>query len=113
MLSDYPHPYEDYWIFKHKEETKRLSFIFALGTGYLTGGGMFAGHELIHLKEGYNKFLGSFTMLVSYNAHFWDEHVKGHHKYVSTLEDPCFPPVGRNFYYALVHYYFYSHVTVF
>jgi alkane 1-monooxygenase len=62
-----------------------------------------AGHELIHYKEPIHKFVGSFIFIITFQSHFWDEHVKGHHKNVGTLEDPVFPPVGRNIYYAVIY----------
>jgi len=47
------------------------------------------GHELIHHREGYNKFLGTLATSKLMYCNFLDEHIKGHHKTVSTLEDPA------------------------
>ena len=113
LFSDKPHPFEDMWIFKNKPEGLVKQFIFALATAYLGGIGTAAGHELIHYKEGIHKFFGSLSYIISFNSHFWDEHVRGHHKYVGTLEDPVFPPVGRNIYFAIIHAYFKTHYTTF
>lgn len=47
------------------------------------------GHELIHHKETYNKVIGTWSSTKFMYSQFLDEHIKGHHKTVSTLEDPA------------------------
>ena len=34
-------------------------------------------------------------------SHFWDEHTKGHHKYIATPDDPVCHEMGTNFYLAI------------
>lgn len=58
-----------------------------------------------------DKVIGSLPYITSFNSHFHDEHTKGHHKYVATLDDPVFPPVGRNIYFAVIHSYIGTHIT--
>lgn len=50
------------------------------------------GHELIHCKDGWNKYLGLLPLWLGLYSHYLDEHVKGHHKFVGTSDDPAFPP---------------------
>jgi hypothetical protein len=47
------------------------------------------GHELIHHKEMHNKIIGTWSATKFMYSQFLDEHIKGHHKTVSTLEDPA------------------------
>lgn len=57
--------------------------------GYLAGLSAIAGHELLHKKEAHNKLIGTWTYTKFMYTHFIDEHIKGHHKSVATLEDPA------------------------
>jgi alkane 1-monooxygenase len=43
----------------------------------------------MHHKEFYNKVIGIFPLTKLMYTQFLDEHLKGHHKTVSTLEDPA------------------------
>jgi len=61
------------------------------------------GHELVHRKGFWHKFVGSLPFMTFFYTHFWDEHCNGHHKTVATPEDPVSAPKDRNFYRALVH----------
>lgn len=71
-----PQTYSDYFGF-----TLLLAFFGALNA--------VVGHELIHHKESHNKFLGTYACSRLMSCNFLDEHIKGHHKWVSTLEDPA------------------------
>jgi hypothetical protein len=66
---------------------------------------------MVHYKENVHKVFGSIPFSFLFYTHFHDEHVKGHHKTVSTLDDPVFPPIGRNVYYGIYHSFVYTHVT--
>ena len=57
--------------------------------GYFAGHNAIGGHELIHKKEWYNKAIGTWAYTKFMYTHFLDEHIKGHHKYIATLEDPA------------------------
>jgi len=57
-----------------------------------------AGHELIHKKEWYNKGIGTLAYAKFFYTHFFDEHVKGHHRYVATPEDPATSRRNEPFY---------------
>jgi len=47
------------------------------------------GHELLHKKEAYNKVIGTWAYTKLMYSHFFDEHIKGHHKTLGTPEDPA------------------------
>lgn len=56
------------------------------------------GHELIHRRSAYNKFIGQWTMTKILYSHFLDEHLKGHHRTVATAEDPATARMGESLY---------------
>lgn len=67
------------------------SILFAsVGTGLQSGiSGINVAHELIHRKSSFWKLLGIWNLLIVNYAHFYVEHVKGHHKWVGTKRDPA------------------------
>ena len=79
-----PQTYCDYFGF-----TLLLSFFAALNA--------VAGHELIHHRETHNKIIGGWTSAKLMYTNFVDEHVKGHHKHVSTPEDPATSRLNETF----------------
>ena len=56
------------------------------------------GHELIHKKHPFHKAVGCFTFSKILYSHFSLEHGSGHHKFVSTPEDPATAATGEIFY---------------
>jgi len=87
--------------------------VFGQATGFLGAMATAAGHNMIHFKEPVHKFVGSLPYIQAFNAHYHNEHNLGHHKYVSTREDPCYSPVGRNIYYATIHTFIGTHFTTY
>ena len=73
--------------------TKWFGFMFVMG--YCCGIGGLAGHGLIHKKDRFNKFLGTLAFARQFYAHFFLEHISGHHKKVATTEDPATPLKGE------------------
>jgi alkane 1-monooxygenase len=65
-----------------------VGFISALG---LACGvfGINVGHELGHRNKKYEQFMAKLLLLTSLYMHFFIEHNRGHHKHVSTEEDPA------------------------
>jgi len=79
-------------------------FFFAVGdgglstleiTGRTTAMGLLCGvlginvaHELGHRPKKHEQFLAQALLLTSQYMHFFIEHNRGHHKHVSTIEDP-------------------------
>lgn len=66
------------------------------GMGMLLGTlGINVGHELGHRKEPYERFMAKLLLMSSFYMHFYIEHNRGHHKNVSTPEDPASSRLGE------------------
>jgi len=84
------------------------SFGHHVSTGILTGlligmVGTITAHELTHRTwDPISMFIGRCLLAFSFDTTFAIEHVYGHHRYVSTLEDPATAPRGRNVYFHIV-----------
>lgn len=75
------------------------SWVFTLSVGLITGGiGITVAHELCHRKDNLNQFLSDVLLSFVCYTHFSTEHVFGHHKRVSTPEDPASARLGESFY---------------
>jgi alkane 1-monooxygenase len=61
--------------------------------------GINVGHELGHRKNLYERNLAKLLLLTSLYMHFYIEHNKGHHKNVSTHEDPSSARKGEPVYF--------------
>jgi len=70
----------------------------------LTAGviGINVGHELGHRTEKYEQVIAQLLLLPSLYMHFFIEHNLGHHKHVSTDEDPASSRFGENIYFFWV-----------
>jgi len=65
--------------------------------------GTITGHELTHRTwDPISLFVGRWLLAFSFDTSFAIEHVYGHHRYVSTEEDPATAPRGRNVYVHIV-----------
>lgn len=60
--------------------------------------GINVGHELGHRRNLYERNMAKALLLTSLYMHFYIEHNKGHHKNVSTHEDPSSARKGENLY---------------
>ena len=61
--------------------------------------GTITGHELTHRTwDKVSMFVGRWLLAFSFDSNFSIEHVYGHHRYVSTTDDPATAPRGRNVY---------------
>jgi len=60
--------------------------------------GINVAHELGHRKKPFEQFLAKMLLLTSLYMHFFIEHNKGHHKNVSTPEDPSSARYGESLY---------------
>lgn len=68
-----------------------------LSLGLVCGGfGINIAHELGHRKNKFEQFLSKVLLLPSLYMHFFIEHNRGHHKRVSTKEDPSSARFGEN-----------------
>jgi NAD(P)H-flavin reductase/ferredoxin len=73
-------------------------------TGLMIGMvGTITAHELTHRTwDPVSMFIGRWLLAFSFDTSFAIEHVYGHHRYVSTVEDPATAPRGRNVYYHVL-----------
>ncbi|MDB4985002.1 MAG: 2Fe-2S iron-sulfur cluster binding protein, partial [Myxococcaceae bacterium] len=73
-------------------------------TGLMIGMvGTITAHELTHRTwDPISMFIGRWLLAFSFDTSFAIEHVYGHHRYVSTTEDPATAPRGRNVYHHIV-----------
>ncbi len=73
-------------------------------TGLMIGTvGTIPGHELTHRTwEPVSLWVGRWLLAFSFDVGFAIEHVYGHHRYVSTIDDPATAPRGRNVYAHIV-----------
>ena len=91
----------DHWLFDYKIESTSHYIIFLLVVTFHHALCLIAGHEIFHNKELIHKIVGSIPYTMAFYSHFWDEHVKNHHKAIATPEDPVSHPKGMNLYYAI------------
>ena len=73
-------------------------------TGLMVGMvGTIPAHELTHRTwDRVSMLIGRWLLAFSFDTSFAIEHVYGHHRYVSTTEDPATAPRGRNVYFHIV-----------
>ncbi len=73
-----------------------LSILLALSIGLIS---TLVGHELTHRTwDPVSMLIGRWLLAFSFDSNFAIEHVYGHHRYVSTIDDPATAPRGRNVY---------------
>jgi alkane 1-monooxygenase len=70
----------------------------AVVAGLTSGLGINTGHELGHKKSKLERTLAKIVLAVPVYGHFWIEHNRGHHRDVSTPEDPASARMGENIY---------------
>ncbi|MDP3468892.1 MAG: alkane 1-monooxygenase [Daejeonella sp.] len=91
-----------------------LSLIYGISTGIISGywiitaalstGGssgtlaIVVAHELIHRKHKIWNFAGRFLLFTVFNPYFYIHHLRIHHKYVGTDQDPVTAKFGENYY---------------
>lgn len=65
--------------------------------------GTITAHELTHRTwDKVSMLVGRWLLAFSFDTVFSIEHVYGHHRYVSTIDDPATAPRGRNVYFHVV-----------
>lgn len=84
-------------------KTQHLSLIelsvFATAVGLYTGGlGITVAHELIHKKGKGGRLTADILLATVCYTHFATEHIKGHHNFVCTPEDPASARAGESVY---------------
>jgi len=82
--------------------TQTLSWWAFLGlaivAGITSGLGINTGHELGHKRGKLERTLAKIVLAVPVYGHFWIEHNRGHHRDVSTPDDPASARMGENIY---------------
>jgi alkane 1-monooxygenase len=97
-----PIQYAGIFLFIHSIEQSKTGLeiagrIFVMGL--LCGSfGINVAHELGHRKNKFERLLAKSLLLTSLYMHFYIEHNKGHHKNVSTPEDPSSARKGETVY---------------
>lgn len=87
-------------------------------TGRITAMGLLCGvfginvaHELGHRSDKREQFLAKMLLLTSLYMHFFIEHNRGHHKKVSTLEDPNSARKGEILYFFWIRSVFLAYLS--
>jgi alkane 1-monooxygenase len=93
-----------------RPETFMQFFWFSAHWGFFAGHNGIVGHELLHKKELMNKISGTWAYTKFLYSHFLDEHIKGHHKYLGTDEDPATADKNETFYHFLIKSVIGSHI---
>lgn len=97
--------------FQIKPETGMQYFVFTFVWGYFNAVNVINGHELLHKREWYNKLMGVMPYTKMFYSHFLDEHIKGHHRYMATPEDPATADKGESLYHFIVKSVIGSHIN--
>ena len=71
-----------------------LAVVAGMGSGL----GINTGHELGHKKSQFERNLAKIVLAVPVYGHFWIEHNRGHHRDVSTPDDPASSRMGESIY---------------
>ena len=72
--------------------------LVAAFAGIISGLAINTGHELGHKNTPLEKLLARIVLAVPAYGHFTIEHNRGHHKYVSTFDDPASSRMGESIY---------------
>ena len=91
------------WLFLESMQEPGLAISDRIGRiasmGILCGViGVNVAHELGHRQKAYERFMAKALLMTSLYMHFFIEHNRGHHKYVSTEEDPASARYGESLY---------------
>jgi alkane 1-monooxygenase len=73
-------------------------FVLILAVGHVSAIGFLFSHELFHKRDLLGQVVGTLDMLKSLYMHFYSEHLLGHHKYVSTPQDPATARYNQSLY---------------
>lgn len=93
--------FTSYYLKTVRPVTWPQKIIFWYVIGFVSALDTQAGHELIHRREMHNKILGMLANAKIFYSHFKDEHVQGHHKKLSTPEDPSTSRLNESFWFYI------------
>lgn len=92
-------------LLENRGQATQIEFVACLLlTGFYVGMvGTITAHELTHrTRDRVSLFIGRWLLAFSFDTSFSVEHVYGHHRYVSTINDPATAPRGRNVYLHII-----------
>ena len=90
--------------------TELVGLTFSLGV-ILGGMGINVAHELGHRQTAHEQFMSKALLLPSAYMHFFIEHNRGHHKNVSTHEDPASSRYNETLYHFWIRSVVYSFIS--
>jgi alkane 1-monooxygenase len=87
------------WLVSGGNLTALETLGLTVSVGVASGGiGITLAHELIHKTDRWERLLGQLLLLNAGYMHFYIEHLRGHHRHVSTPQDPASARWGESFY---------------
>lgn len=91
------------WTVLHFDYSVLQLIILALSVGINSGASaIVVAHELIHRKNRVFRALGQYLLFSAGNIYFYIDHLKVHHKWVGTMNDPATSRLGENVYYFFI-----------
>lgn len=90
-----------FWSFSYvtRYDISLIQYVFfLLALSHASAIGFLFSHELFHKKDTIGKVVGTMDMLKNLYMHFYSEHLYGHHKNVSTPNDPATAKFGQTLY---------------
>jgi alkane 1-monooxygenase len=104
------------WFFLESMQQPGLTVLDKVGR--ISGMGLLCGvmginvaHELGHRSKGYEQWMAKALLMTSLYMHFYIEHNRGHHRHVSTPEDPSSARKGEMLYTFWLRSVVYSYVS--
>lgn len=86
------------WFFNSHDLPLHAKLAGVIATGMIGGYGINLGHELGHKRPELEKRLAKLILSMTGYGHFYIEHNRGHHRWVSTPEDVASSRMGENLY---------------
>lgn len=86
------------WIAWPECDTLSKQISLVINVGIVSGVNINMAHELIHKHPALEQWLGKICLCLTSYGHFSVEHLQGHHRNVSTLEDPASSRKGESLY---------------
>lgn len=79
--------------------TGPFAWLASISTGISSGiEGINSAHELIHRRQLVARMAGIWNLLLVNYGHFYIEHIRGHHKFIGTAQDPATARYGESVY---------------
>jgi alkane 1-monooxygenase len=90
-----------YHVYTHQLNLTQFGFLI-ISQGVINGSlGAAVSHELFHKYNKFDKYLGFALLLLNNYMHFHHVHIKIHHTYVATDEDPASAKINESLYWYL------------